>query len=440
MIRALLTVYLSLSECLSLGEMNDPALKNARLDVLAATEQQAEARWEIAPRVSANAMGFRSASPLVKVGAADILGPGEYARELSGLITDLAYGYGVKPFISMMNYGYFATAMAIQPIYTGGRIFNGNKLSDLALEASKTKLNIRKKETAASIEEKYFLVVSLQEKERTLVEAGKLLESVEKDVVSAIAAGVACESDLLQVRLKRSELEGGAVKLKGGIKLAKMDLFNAIGYEYTYLALSDIVLSDSPEESRCPLEMTVPEEEIVRPDESRLLEMQVEGANLQKRMAVGEYLPQVAIGAGYGYMNLEGMEHNNKVNALAFATVQIPITDIAKAVHTGKKHGYQVQKAKNDQAYYEAQLALQVRALQLEMETAWDEVGIRKQAVLIAEDSERRVRASFNAGMVAASEVLEVELSLQGAKESLLDAEIAYKKATMAYLRRCGKL
>lgn len=440
MIRALLIVYLSLSECLSLGEMNDPALKNARLDVSAAMEQRSAARWEYAPRLSVNAYAFHSLRPLVKVDATDILGTGDYARALSSRINELAYEFGMTPYFTMMDRGCFSMALAMQPLYAGGRIFNGNKLADLALEASRLQLSIKGRETAAAIEEKYFRIVSLQEKERTLEEAVKLVGNVEKDVRSAIAAGIASEADLLQVKLKQKELEGAAVKLRGGIRLAKMDLFNAIGYEYSYLGLGDIILSDSPQETRSPLELAVPEEGMSRPQESRLLELQVEGARLQKKMALGEYLPQVAIGAGYGYGDMTGLAHSDKTNALAFATVQIPITDIAKAVHTGRKHEYQVEKARNDQAYYEAQLELQVHALQLEMETAWDEVGIRREAVGVAEDSERRIRASFNAGMVSASDVLEVELSLQTAKEELLDAQLAYKKASMAYLRRCGKL
>lgn len=440
MIRTLLIVYLSLAECLSLGESNDPSMKNARLDVLMAGEQQAAARWEFAPRLSANAGAFHSLRPMLKIDATDLLGTGEYARELANRITEQAYMYGINPYFSIMNHGYSTMALAMQPIYAGGRIVNGNRLSDVALEASRLQLSVKSRETAAAIEEKYFLIVSLQEKEHTLEEAGKLLESVEKDVESAIAAGVACESDLLQVRMKIKELEGGAVKLRGAVKLAKMDLFNAIGYEYSYLGLGNIVLSDSPYEERTPLDLAVPQEEVVRTAESRLLELQVEGARLQKKMAVGEYLPQVAIGAGYGYGNMTGLAHNDKTNAVAFATVQIPITDIAKAVHAGKKYACQVEKARNEQEYYEAQLVLQLRSFQLEMETAWDEVGIRNEALNVALDAEKRIRANFNAGMVPVSEVMEVELSLQTAREDLLNAQIAYKKASLAYLRRCGKL
>lgn len=429
----------TLAECQELAAQYDPGIRAARFDLQAALAQRDEARWEFVPRVNLNAAGYYALKPLIRIDPQDILN-GYWSDVLSQLITDTANQVGVQPWFSAFHYGWGVSALALQPVYAGGRIVNGNRLAALGVQAGELQLSVKRRESAASIEEKFRLGVSLQEKMQTLEKAQQLLDSLERDASVAVEAGLISDTDLLQVRVKQHELASGRIELRSALKLVKMDLFNAIGLEYAYLDIDSYALEgDSFGELSSPEHYFQPDEAEYVTDESRLLSMQVEAGKLQKKMAVGEYLPQIAIGAGYGYFDLRGTGRG-KPNGLGFATVQIPITDIGKAAARARRYDSQVEKARSQQEYLEAQLALQLHQQRLAVETAWEQLGVATEAVAAARDAADKLRARYHAGQVTMSDLLQAELALRQAEEGRIDKKMEYNLAVNSYLRRCGKL
>lgn len=429
----------TLPECQELGAQYDPNVKSARLDLDAALAQRTEARWEYVPRVRLLAGGYYALRPMVRIEPDDILS-GYWSDVISRLITDSALQAGISPWYEGFRRGWGALAMAVQPIYAGGRIAHGNRLADLGVRASELQLSIKRRETAAGIEEKYRLAVSLQEKMQTLDKAQQLLDSLERDATAAVEAGLVTDTDLLQVRVKQRELASGRIQLRSGLKLAKMDLFNAIGLEYAYLEIDSYVLEgDSFADLESPQHYLSPDGENRVTEESRLLAMQVEAERLQKKMAVGEYLPQLAVGVGYGYHDMPGTGRGI-ANGLGFATLQIPITDIGKAAARARRFDSQVEKARVQQEYLDAQLVLQLLQLRMAMETAWEQLGVADESLRAAQDAAGKLRVRYDAGQVAMSELLQAELAVRQAEEERIDRKMEYNLAVNSYLRRCGKL
>ena len=432
------TREVTLQECIDLAVQNDPYLKNSGLDVLAAQARKAEALWEYFPSVKLSILGYRAINPMVHLTPKDILGNGDAANELNEAISTYCYENGIKPYFETMGWGYTFSAMATQPIYAGGRIVNGNRLAALGLEAAQLQKNILGTATRDTVECKYWRIVALQEKMNTLHRAGHLLDTLYKDVNSALQAGLATDNDLMQVTIRQKELRSSEIRLKNGIRLAKMELFNSIGMKYTYLGIDSLKIADSLGELPVPADVLLRDEEISRSDESLLLEMQVEAGKLRKKMAVGEYLPQAGVGVGYGYGNLMGTG-KARTNGLAFASVQIPITDLGKAAQRSKRYEYEVQKAVGEKEYLDAQLTLLMHKVRLDMESAWEQMEVARETVSLAENTLEHERANYNAGYATLAQVLQCELTLQNALESCIDRSIEYKNAVTAYLHRCGR-
>lgn len=429
----------TLAECQELGAQYDPEVKSARLDLKSALAQRAEARWEYVPRISLSSVGYYALRPLVRIEPQDIL-EGYWADVVSRMVTDAAYQAGITPWYEGFRSGWAAMALAMQPLYVGGRIANGNRLADLGVRASELQLTIKQRETAATIEQKYRLAVSLQEKMLTLDKAQEVLDSLERDASAAVEAGLVTDSDLLQVRLKKRELSSGHLQLRSGLKLAKMDLFNAIGFEYAYLEINSYVLEeDSFAELEAPNHYFSPEAENRVTEESRLLAMQVEAGRLQKKMAVGEYLPQLAVGVGYAYYDFVG-KRRTESNGLGFATLTIPITDIGKAAARARRFDSQVEKARVQQEYLDAQLVLQVLQMRMAVETAWEQLILADESLHAAQDAAGKLRVRYEAGQVTMSDLLQAELAVRQAEEERIDRKMEYNLAVNSYLRRCGKL
>ena len=430
----------TLEECVRMCRENDPYVKNARLDVLSAQEQKTEAVWSYFPSLSLSGIGFYAFNPLLKVTLSDILGKSDAARDLTEQITAAANEYGVNSTFTTFKQGYGVSLMALQPLYTGGRIISGNRLASLGIEAARLQSRVRERQSVQDVEKKYWTVVALQEKWRTLDHTDSLLCSIERDVVSAVSAGLATESDLMQVALKKKELSSGRIRLRSGLALAKMDIFNAIGYEYSYSSLDDIVFEGgmlSSDELLSPNSYVVPEDKVGEFDETRLLQMQVESKRLEKKMQVGEYLPSLALGASCGYGDFQSRSHGT-LNSAVFATVKIPLTDVGKAVSRAKRYEYQIEKASNERQYLDSQLLLQLRQLQLSMESAWQQMEVSREASAVAQDSFDRVKADYDAGLATVSELLQSELELRGCEEELIDRRIDYFNAVSDYRSRVG--
>ena len=431
------SLVLSLGDCLSTAEQRSPMLEGSSLDILSARAQRTEARLEYMPKVELTGFAFYALHPLVEITLKDILGNTDAANDLNNSLTAVAQENGIKTSYSTLKWGYGAAASLMQPVYAGGRIRAGNRLADLGVEAALLQDSLRRRVVRDSIESKYWRVVALQEKQKTLRETLALLDTLDKDVKSARSAGLATEPQQLELSLKRSELNAGIRRLEGGLSLMKMDLLATAGYPYKSLSLRGISLRDTVAALPAPSEVILAEPAIAETDESRLLQLQVDARIQEKKMAVGEYLPQVAVGAGVGY---SGLTHpkNGSFNALVFGTVRIPLTDIPKAVVRSKRYDYAVQKAASDQAWLTEQLYLRERMLALEVETAWDQWLVASEAAALAEDSLSRIRIRYEAGSASMAEVMQAALSVSSARELLEDRRIAYRLAVNRY-NRCNK-
>ena len=416
-------VSLSLKDCIVLSETNNPYIKNTYLDIQSAKYQKNEVFAEYFPRVSFRMLGLSSYDYFIDI----ILGSemGAAAREAE--IGDFSKS------------GFNATLSLMQPLYAGGRIVTGNKLAAVGVKASELKHEVNLREKREEIEKMYWEIVALEEKRSTIKHLEELLDVLYKDVTSAIDAGVITESDLLLVKMKQNELKSGKIQLEGGIRLLKMNLFNTIGQNYSLVNgiadesrphLDKVVLSDRLSSLLPPSDYYIPEEEFAAGvTETELLEVMVEAKKLEKKLALGEYLPTAGIGVSYGYSTFT----SGNSNAIGLATISVPISNWGKGSQKLKRLDNEIQKAVNEKEYLTSQLLLQARQLWLNLNVTWEQMKIAEENLALAEKNTYDQMARFNAGLVPLSDVLMNQTNMFEASENLIDKQIEYSKALTAY-------
>lgn len=418
---------ISLDECITLSHSNNPQVVNAGLDKKAARAQRKEVLSNWFPSISASAYGFQAVNPLVDIGLKDVLGSSDAANNFRYYAETSAGLAGMKDHLELLQMGYTASLNLTQPVFAGGRIANGNALAALGVRAADIKNDIALRDNDDAVVRKYWTVVSLSEKKKALQAGIDLVKSLEKDVASAVKSGLALERDLLQVRLKAKELETDMIRLRGGEKLAKMDLFNLIGLEYSVLHLDEISLADDYTTLDAPEKYYRDESEVASSlDETKLLDMSVKSKKIEKKMALGEGLPQVGVGATVGYGKVIG---DSRPNAIVYAMVKIPLSDWGKTSRKMQRLQYEVEKAENDKAYLEKQLLLKVNKEWIDLQSAWEQKLSAEDALELAELLERQKRAEFDAGLCTLSELLQSQTELQAARSSLVDKESEYVNA-----------
>ena len=412
---------------------NNITVRNAQRSVEAAQQQRKEAFTKYFPNVSGTGLWFNANKGMAQttVNPSEVMSP-EMGASLAQIFPPEALAALTNPIsISMMKNGTIGSLMALQPVFAGGQIINGNKLAKVGEDVSRLQLQLSENEVEKTTEQYFWQLTSLQEKMKTINAVDTLLADIHKDVDVAVRAGVAMRNDLLQVQLRQNDVESQRLKLQNGISIVRMLLAQYCGLDQTEFTL------DYQTELSSPLPQKQDHSQaLLGTAEYQLLGKQVEATSLQKKMTVGQNLPSVAVGAGYNYHNLLENDHTF---GMVFATVSVPITDWWGGSHAIKRKKIEYQKAVDEQ-HDKAQL------LQIRMQNAWNNVeearqqlDIAKRSIEQAEENLRLNRNFYRAGTSKMSDLLEAQLLYQQSLDRRTDAYADYQNKLLEYRQATGQ-
>ncbi|HPT22046.1 MAG TPA: TolC family protein, partial [Bacteroidales bacterium] len=322
---------------------------------------------------------------------------------------------------------------AIQPVFTGGRIVAGNNLAKVSVDASASKLVLSESEVQLKTEENYWLIVSLNEKLKTLSMVEQLLDTIYNEANDACNAGLINKNDVLKVTLKQSEARITRMKLEHGIRLATMSFCQHLGIPFD----ESMVLTDTIGIEKSPVEVYVDVNQALQNrEEYKLLEHSVKAEELKSRLKIGEYLPQVGVGVGALYYDIQDA---GTFNSMLFASVSIPISGWWDASHSMKARKYQEEIARNTQKNNSELLLLQIQKTWNELDESYKQIEVVRETIAQAEESMKINRDNYKAGIVNISDMLEAQALLQQTKNNLTDALSAYKVKFVNYLQVTGR-
>ena len=206
---------------------NNVTIRSARYDVEAASQQRKEAFTKYFPNVSGTGLWFNANKGMAEttVNLSEMMPP-ELSTSLAPLAQFLpseALAALADPIsISMMKNGVIAGVQAVQPVFVGGQIVNGNKLAKVGEDVSRLQMQLSENEVEKTAEQYFWQLASIQEKMKTVEAAEALLNDIYNDVDVAVRAGVAMRNDLLQVQLRQNDIASQKLKIRNGHSLVRM--------------------------------------------------------------------------------------------------------------------------------------------------------------------------------------------------------------------------
>ena len=414
---------------------NNIAIRNARLSIDAAQQQRKEAFTKYFPNVSGTGFWFNANKGMVQteLNLSEQITPELGMALAQALPAEALAALGNPISVSMMKNGTIAGINAVQPVFAGGQIINGNKLAKVGEDVSRLQLQLSENEVEKQTEQYYWQLVSLQEKMKTIEAVQALLADIYKDVDVAVRAGVAMHNDLLQVQLRQNEVESQKLKVQNGINIVRLLLGQYCGLHNDSFSVESLVFNDvssiQPVKQDC-------DQALQGTAEYRLLNKQVEATKLQRKMEIGKNLPTVGVGAGYNYHNLLDNDHSF---AMVFATVSVPISD-----WWGGSHAIKRKKIAQQQA--EEQLVDNSELLKIRMQNAWNNVEesgqqlqIAQRSIEQAEENLRLNRNYYKAGTSKMSDLLEAQLLYQQSLDRRSDAYADYQNKLLEYRQATGQ-
>jgi outer membrane protein TolC len=408
---------------------NNIAIRNAQHNIDAAKEQRKEAFTKYFPNVSGTGLWFNANKGMAQttLNPSESISPELGMALAQSLPAEALAALGNPISISMMKNGTIGSLMAVQPVFAGGQIINGNKLAKVGEDVSRLQLQLSKNEVEKTAEQYFWQLASLQEKMKTVNAVDTLLADIHKDVDVAVRAGVAMRNDLLQVQLRQNDIESQRLKLQNGISIVRLLLSQYCGLRDTSFVIT--FQTAMPEMVDCGVR------NVESLPEYQLLGKQIEAADLQKKLAIGQNLPSVAVGAGYNYHNLLDNDHSF---GMVFATVSVPISDWWGGSHVIKRRKIEYQQAQE-------QLADNTQLLQIRMQNAWNGVEEAYQQLQLslrsieqAEENLRLNRDYYRAGTSKMSDLLEAQLLYQQSLDKHTDAFADYQNKLLEYKQATG--
>ena len=401
----------TLQQLQEMAMQNNKTLKNAQLGVEAAKEDKAKARTNYFPQVSGMAAGFRGFDDLLQ--------------------GSMPAGEKVMP-LSLVKKGFVGSVMAVQPLFQGGQIINGNKLAELQETVQQLQLQMTQKDITIQVAQHYWQLLSLQANISTLDSVQVQLDEVHRITQQYVDAGLTTRNDLLRVELKEKEIASSRLELENGISTVKLLLAQLCGiYTLSVPSLQEGCHDLAP----LPPSHYLKDKDIAvqNREEWALSQKNEEAKALAVKMEKGKLLPSLAVGVNGFYHTIDRIDHTN---GMVFATLSIPISDWWGGNHAVKKAKLQQLQAVNNRMEAVEKLSIDIQSAWNNLEEAYKQIDIARASVESARENLRMHRIFYGAGTTTLTDLLDAITLYTQAQSQLVTSFATYQMRVAEYRRK----
>jgi outer membrane protein TolC len=400
---------LSLQQCQQMAHNHNIALRTARNNITMAEEQKKEAFTNYFPTISASGLAFAANK------------------------NQISYNLGDMQ-LDMIKNGTFASVDAVQPIFAGGQIMNNNKLAKVGLEIGKLQLQQSENEVVLTTQQYYWNIVTLKEKLNTISFVQTMLSQLDKDVTTFVKAGITTRNDLLQVQLRRNEVESQKTQIENALSICKLVLAQYIGVSSENFDVESHVNADEMPEFPLDLKQDY-KQALSNIPEYRLLEKNVEAKNFDYKIEIGKNLPTLGVGASYGYNHILD---KGGASGIVFVKLSVPISDWWGGSHAIKRKSIAEQNARDLLKDNSELLEIRMRKNWAEIDNAYKQLGLAKKSIDQSKENLKINTDMYQAGTTKMSDLMDAQSQYQQACDKYVDAYAMLETKILEYKQSVG--
>ena len=316
-----------------------------------------------------------------------------------------------------------------QPVWTGGRISRHVEAAEHGQEAATQQRKRTRQEVIHQVVEAYTGAVVA---DRHLTVAEESLKTAQAHVALVETmrdAGLVVESDVLQARLRESEVAEMVIRASTAIAIAHAAVNMTMGRDLdTPFSLPETI--DVPEVPEDDLDQLISEAMMSRPDLSGA-GSQLAAAGKMVDAARAEYWPTIGF-AGSFEMNDKDFIGAEGTNWTLVGALQWSIFDQARSARVRQQTAQQLQ-AERSSKLLEQYISLQVREAFLERGAAEQRLEQARRSMELAEESMRIIENRYREGLTTLIELLDAETALTQARTRAIGAgrDLLLSQATL---------
>lgn len=337
---------------------------------------------------------------------------------------------------------FVASVFIRQPLYMGGAITASNRIADIGEQIANNNINITTQATIYDIQNAYWTVISLCNKQVLAQNYLTLIKKLDADVAKMLKEGVATKADKLKIDVKVNEAEMAKTQVDNGVTLAKMLLCQLCGIPINeQIKLADEDADGIFTANTTPIDNI--QDALNNRPEIQILENMVEISKQNVKLIRASSLPQVALVGGYTMSNpnvFNGFERKFSGYFNIGVMVHVPI-------FTWFEGRYKVNAAKSAAFIAELELdnaqdkiELQINQCIFKSDEASKRLTTATNNIEQAQENLRSANLAFKEGIIQSTDVMEAQTAWLQAQSQKIDAQIDVKLSQVNLEKALGNL
>ncbi len=337
------------------------------------------------------------------------------------------------------NNFYYARLSINQPLFTGLKITESNKMAQYAENISREQVVSTQAEVLIQTDEAYWRVVSLQEKVKLSYAYRELLNQLVSDLENMYTEGIITKNDLLKAQVKQNEANLQVLKAENGMELSKMALAQIIGLNFESVDVVDNVIETAAISTADLSTHYSPDNRA----EVNMLKEKINIMQAKKNIERSKFMPTILLTGGYGFVNpniYNGLRNEFGGDWSVGVLVSMPIFTWGE-----RKHNMNIANLKKQQAEYELEetrelIDLQIHQNRFKHIESLKKVEMTKLSKDQAAENMRIAEDNLAEGRTRLSELLEAQVQWSDAYSEYIDAMIEVKTTQSELEKSTGQI
>ena len=307
----------------------------------------------------------------------------------------------------------------VQPLFTGGEIYNKYKLEKLGVDVARLKNETARNDLVYNVKAAYFTILKAQKLREVARQAVEQIESHEKTAGDFFQQEMIAKNDLLEAQVRRAQAEQDLVRADQGVELARA-AFNTVLHQDVNAAVE---VAETGEAQNLGLALADYQSLALqqRPVIGEI-DTTIKQAQTGIKLAQGTYFPKAFLVSAYNrhgnQADMRGSLYQDPESWHVGVNLDWTFWEWGKKGNVVGEQKVKLLEAQEVKKEVVDNVMLQVKAAWLSCQENWKNIGVSRTAIARAEENFRIYQNRFSQQMSTTTDVLDAQTLLTYARSN----------------------
>jgi outer membrane protein len=307
----------------------------------------------------------------------------------------------------------------VQPLFTGGEIYNKYKLEKLGVDVARLKNDTARDDLVYSVKATYFTVLKAQKLQDVARQAVAQIAAHEKTARDFFEQEMIAKNDLLEAQVRLAQAQQDLVRAEQGVEISRA-MLNTVLHQDVNTPLS---LADMSDVQHLSLKLTDSQALALQQRPLiREIDTNIQQAQTGVKLARGTYFPKAYLVSSYtrhgNQADMRGSDYQDPESWNVGVNLDWTFWEWGKKSNVVGEQKVKLLEAQETKKEIVDKVLLQVKDAWLRCQENWKNIGVSRTAIDRAEENFRIYQNRFNQQMATTTDVLDAQTLLTHAQSN----------------------